>query len=196
MFTGIIETIGQIRKIKPDQKNIHLCIHSHFCDEIKVDQSIAHNGVCLTVTQIDLDTNTYWVTAIDETIDKTNLKYAKVEDIVNLERCMRASDRIDGHVVQGHVDTTAVCTSIQEKEGSWEFGFTFSEQASPLLVQKGSIAINGVSLTVVRETADSCAVAIIPYTYGHTNFHTLQAGDYVNIEYDILGKYVQKMISR
>lgn len=195
MFTGIIEETGIIATLKKEKSNLHISIKSSFLKEIKVDQSIAHNGVCLTV--FEKKKNYYTVTAIKETLEKTNLKFLKVGDLINLERCMKADARFDGHIVQGHVDCTATIDSIKEQDGSWIFKFNISNltsHTSNLIVEKGSICVNGVSLTVVECAKDSFSVAIIPYTFQYTNFYSLKAGDSVNIEFDIIGKYVSKIL--
>lgn len=191
MFTGIIETLGKVVTIQKELENVHFTVESDFTSELKVDQSVAHNGVCLTV--VSIDEKTYVVTAILETLQKTNLGEWQVGTKVNLERCMILNGRLDGHIVQGHVDTTAKCTSIEDQEGSWKYTFEYD---SPFVtVEKGSITINGVSLTVVDSGQNSFSVCIIPYTFEHTNFHTLEIGDKVNLEFDIIGKYVAKLIS-
>ncbi|MBW7867194.1 MAG: riboflavin synthase [Brumimicrobium sp.] len=192
MFTGIIETLGTIQDIQKEGSNLHFTLSCAFVDELKIDQSVAHNGVCLTV--IAIENNQYRVTAIDETLLKTNLKELKIGDNVNLERCMPANGRFDGHIVQGHVDTTAVCKNIQEKDGSWVF--TFQYESDNITVEKGSITINGASLTVVDSKDKSFSVHIIPYTYEHTSFHQLNIGDSVNIEFDIIGKYVARLLKK
>jgi riboflavin synthase len=190
MFTGIIEQLGLVKAIQKDQENIHFTIDAPFTHELKIDQSVAHNGVCLTV--VEINNNEYVVTAIKETLDKTNLGTWKEGTKVNLERCMVLNGRLDGHIVQGHVDTTAICKNIENQEGSWKY--TFEYKANFPTVEKGSICINGVSLTVVDSSDTSFSVCIIPYTFDHTNFHTLQVGDLVNLEFDIIGKYVAKLI--
>jgi riboflavin synthase len=192
MFTGIIETIGVVEKIETDAKNIHFTINSPISSELKIDQSISHNGVCLTV--VEQTGNTHVVTAIDETLQKSNLGVLKQGDKVNLERCMPANGRFDGHIVQGHVDQTATCTKIEEAGGSWYFTFEY-EPIGNITVEKGSITINGVSLTVVNSKENSFSVAIIPYTYEHTNFNSLKTGSTVNLEFDIVGKYVARLLS-
>lgn len=191
MFTGIIEALGSVEAIEKSGENIHFTISSPFTNELKIDQSVAHNGVCLTVVAIDEDK--YVVTAIAETLAKTNLKNWKVGNKVNLERCMQLGARLDGHIVQGHVDTTAICTKITEIDGSWEFEFSYDN--SSLTVSKGSITVNGVSLTVVQSQKNFFSVCIIPYTYEHTNFHSLAVGDEVNLEFDVIGKYVERLLS-
>lgn len=190
MFTGIIEQLGEVISIEKEQGNIHFTISAPFTAELKIDQSVAHNGVCLTV--VSIVENTYVVTAIQETLDKTNLGSWKIGSKVNLERCMQMNGRLDGHIVQGHVDTTAVCTSVEDQEGSWKY--TFAYKSDQVTVEKGSITINGVSLTVVDSLDHSFSVCIIPYTYEHTNFHQLSVGDEVNLEFDIIGKYVAKLM--
>ncbi|MPR32790.1 riboflavin synthase [Salmonirosea aquatica] len=194
MFTGIIETTGTVLKSTPEGTNLTFQLHASLASQLKVDQSLSHNGVCLTVTAIEGDT--YLVTAVEETLKKTNLGQLVPGSVVNLERCMAANGRFDGHIVQGHVDQTGVCTSVQELKGSWLFDFAFDGSQGNILVEKGSVCINGVSLTVFNVTDDSFRVTIIPYTYEHTNFHALQAGDTVNLEFDILGKYVQRILGR
>ncbi|HEY0899826.1 MAG TPA: riboflavin synthase [Sphingobacteriaceae bacterium] len=194
MFTGIIETLGEITDISRDQDNVHFTIKSPFSHELKIDQSVAHNGVCLTVVKIE--ENTHTVTAISETLLKTNLGSLRVGDQVNLERCMQMNGRLDGHIVQGHVDQTAVCTKVKELEGSWEYSFKYDKTIGNVTVEKGSICINGISLTVFNSADDSFSVAIIPYTYEHTNMQYLKAGDVVNLEFDIIGKYVARLLQR
>jgi len=188
MFSGIIESTGKIIKISSDGSNKHFEISSGISTETHIDQSIAHNGVCLTV--VANSENSHTVTAIKETLEKTNLDFWKIGDEINLERSLLATSRIDGHFVQGHVDTTALCNRIKSEDGSWYFYFTIDEAYIKLIVNKGSIAINGVSLTVVEVTGNQFSVAIIPYTYQHTNFKNMKAGDTVNLEFDILGKYI------
>lgn len=192
MFTGIIEDLGEIKNIEREGSNIHFTLTCSFVNELKVDQSLAHNGVCLTV--VNIDKNEYTVTAIDETLIKTDLGSWNFGDKVNLERCMPANGRFDGHIVQGHVDTTGKCISIEEKDGSWVF--TFQYKSDDITVEKGSITVNGASLTVVNSKDDQFSVHIIPYTYEHTQFHALKVGSTVNLEFDILGKYIAKMIRR
>lgn len=190
MFTGIIEQLGEIRQIANEQDNIHFTLFSPFTSELKIDQSVAHNGTCLTV--VDIQGDFYIVTAIQETLNKTNLGSWQVGTKVNLERCMQMNGRLDGHIVQGHVDTVAKCTSIEDQNGSWKF--TFEYLTDQVTVEKGSITINGVSLTVVDSKSKSFSVCIIPFTYEHTNFHQLQVNDLVNLEFDIIGKYVAKLM--
>ncbi len=192
MFTGIIETLGKLESIHREGTNIHFCFSSPFTSELKVDQSIAHNGICLTVTSID--GGKYTVTAIDETLKKTNLEFSKVGDLVNLERCMITGARLDGHIVQGHVDQRGVCESIQSQDGSWVMRFKYEPNPQNLTVPKGSICINGVSLTVVESEGPFFSVAIIPYTFEHTAFKNLKVGDHVNLEFDIVGKYVARLM--
>jgi riboflavin synthase len=192
MFTGIIEATGKVIDSRSEGKNIHFRIEAPFVDEIKVDQSIAHDGVCLTV--IEKDSTSYVVTAIDETLQRTSLSLWKPDRIVNLERCMKVGDRLDGHIVQGHVDTCGTCTEIREVDGSWEFRFEHPDGPGFITVSKGSICINGVSLTVVQSRAGFFSVAIIPYTYEHTNFSQLRIGEPVNLEFDIIGKYVERLM--
>ena len=192
MFTGIIESLGEIKSLKKEGTNIRVEIQSAILDEIKVDQSIAHNGICLTVEKIN--PASYEVVAVKETIDKTNLGEWASGGKVNLERCMQMNARLDGHIVQGHVDETAVVRSIKTEEGSWVYSFEL-KNPSKLIVEKGSICINGTSLTAFNVTDSSVAVTIIPYTYDHTIFHQLNEGDLVNIEFDIVGKYIQRMVA-
>ena len=192
MFTGIIEQLGHITAIQKEGENIHFTVKSPFTNELKVDQSVAHNGTCLTVVSINNDE--YTVTAILETLEKTNLGEWKVGTKVNLERCMQMNGRLDGHIVQGHVDTTATCTNIEDQNGSWKF--TFNYLTEQVTVEKGSITVNGVSLTVVDSKDRQFSVCIIPYTYEHTNFHKLKVGDKINLEFDIIGKYVARLMGK
>ncbi|WP_295333679.1 riboflavin synthase [Flavobacterium sp.] len=191
MFTGIIETLGIVKEIQKEGDNLHLTITSEITKELKIDQSVAHNGVCLTVVAID--NNDYTVTAIKETIDKTTLGEWQVGDLVNLERAMKLGDRLDGHIVQGHVDQTGVCKSISEANGSWYFSFAYDSQLNNITIEKGSITVNGVSLTVVNSQANGFSVAIIPYTFEHTNFKTFKVGSKINLEFDVVGKYVARL---
>ena len=191
MFTGIIETMGTITRIEREGGNVHYSLSSKITQELKIDQSLAHNGVCLTVVAID--GNEYTVTAIQETLDKTALKQWAVRDKINLERAMRLGDRLDGHLVQGHVDEVATCTSIDDQNGSWLYRFSYNRDSKNITIEKGSICVNGTSLTVVGSTSNTFGVAIIPYTYEHTVFHQLQKGDLVNIEFDMVGKYIAKI---
>ncbi len=193
MFTGIIEELGTVKKVEKDKGNIHLTIDTLFTPELKIDQSIAHNGVCLTV--ISIKNNEYSVIAIKETLEKTNLGNLSPGDKINLERCMKIGGRLDGHIVQGHVDTTAICNSIETIEGSWIFSFEYAKKSvSEITVEKGSITINGTSLTVVNSKDSKFSVCIIPYTFENTCFKYLKQGDKVNIEFDIIGKYVARML--
>ena len=190
MFTGIIENLGKVRAVKKVGGNINIEFSSEFASSLKIDQSVSHNGVCLTV--VELTKNGYVVTAIEETLSKTNLGVLKKGDFVNLERCAKIGDRLDGHIVQGHVDETAKCEKVEVFDGSWKFTFNGSEEVDTLTVNKGSISINGVSLTIVQTLGRRFSVAIIPYTYENTTFKFLKEGDTVNIEYDIIGKYIMK----
>jgi len=192
MFTGIIEDMGIVTGLKKDLGNLHISIKSNLTPELKIDQSMAHNGVCLTV--VDIKDDVYTVTAIKETLDKSNLGTINIHDKVNLERAMKLGDRLDGHMVQGHVDQTAVCTKVEETNGSWMFSFNYDSKLNNITIEKGSITVNGTSLTVVDSKKDSFSVAIIPYTYEHTNFSTLKKGSIVNLEFDVLGKYVSKLL--
>ncbi len=194
MFTGIVEDLGIVEQIKEEGSNKHFFVKSSISNTLKVDQSVSHNGVCLTVTQ--LESHGHWVTAIEETLNKSNLGKLNVGNSVNLERCMVADGRFDGHIVQGHVDQTGECTQIKEADGSWYFDFEFDPNGGNITVEKGSICINGVSLTCFNSRDNGFTVAIIPYTYENTNFNQLKLGDKVNLEFDILGKYVQKILSR
>ncbi|SEP72845.1 riboflavin synthase [Flavobacterium urocaniciphilum] len=191
MFTGIVETLGIISDIKKDQENIHLTVQTNITSELKIDQSVSHNGICLTV--VELFDDKHVVTAIKETIDKTTLGLWQVGEKVNIERAMKLGDRLDGHIVQGHVDQTANCTNIEEKEGSWEFTFEYDPTLNNITIEKGSITVNGTSLTVVNSKKNSFSVAIIPYTYEHTIFHTFKIGTKVNLEFDVVGKYIARM---
>lgn len=193
MFTGIIECLGKVVALVKEKNNLHISVDAPFVKELKVDQSIAHNGVCLTITAIK--EGTYTVTAIDETLQKTNLGKLKVGDFINLERCLLMNGRIDGHIVQGHVDQTGICLSVEEQNGSWLFSFEYDTSTKNITVEKGSVTLNGVSLTVVNSLSSGFSVAIIPYTFEHTNFSFLKKGDSVNIEFDIIGKYVAKLYS-
>jgi riboflavin synthase len=194
MFTGIVEAMGSLVKTEAKGTNVEFWFTCPFTQELKVDQSLAHNGVCLTVVEIQGEQ--YRVTAIDETLQKTNLGDLKIGQKVNLERCMAANARFDGHIVQGHVDLTGVCTEIKDQQGSWEYRFSYSKTSGHVTVEKGSICVNGTSLTVVDSQDDSFTVCIIPYTYEHTVFHQLIVGDRVNLEFDILGKYIKKLMQR
>ncbi len=192
MFTGIIETIAKVVKIEKEGTNVHFTFSSSMAPELKIDQSVSHNGVCLTV--VEVKGNNYKVTAIDETLKRSNLGNIKVGDEVNLERCMVANGRFDGHIVQGHVDTTGVCKSVKDLKGSWEFVFEHPHNEKFITVEKGSITINGVSLTVVESSSDTFSVHVIPYTFEHTNLGKLKVGDKVNLEFDIVGKYLAKIL--
>ncbi|MFI5150761.1 MAG: riboflavin synthase [Bacteroidia bacterium] len=193
MFTGIIEGTGIIRDLEHDLENLHLHITCPFTHELKIDQSLAHNGVCLTVVSIrDME---YTVTAIAETLLRTNLGSLQKGNVINLERCLKAGDRLDGHIVQGHVDQTAVCKAIEDQQGSWLYRFEYDPSQGNITVEKGSVCVNGVSLTVVESGENFFSTAIIPYTYEHTNFRFLKKGSLVNIEFDILGKYASRLLS-
>lgn len=191
MFTGIIEAFGTVEKMEQEQGNLHLSLASDLAPELKIDQSLAHNGVCLTV--VAKTPTSYTVTAIQETLNKTNLGALQVGAKVNLERAMQINARLDGHLVQGHVDVVGVCTEARETEGSWLFSFEYPETVDYVTIEKGSITVNGVSLTVVNSGKNTFSVAIIPYTYEHTNFHQLQKGSPVNLEFDLIGKYIAKL---
>lgn len=191
MFTGIIETLGKVTKIENEQNNLHIQIESSITGELKIDQSVAHNGVCLTVVSIENDK--YTVTAVEETLKKSNLKQLKTGDKVNLERCMQMNGRLDGHIVQGHVDQVGKCLSVKETNGSWSYIFEYKASKENLIVEKGSITINGISLTAFNVNNHSFEVAIIPYTYENTNLHEVKKGDATNLEFDIIGKYVARM---
>jgi riboflavin synthase len=191
MFTGIIETLGTVKNVVKEQENVHLTIESAITSELKVDQSVAHNGVCLTV--VDINNNEYTVTAIKETLDKTTIGNLKASNIVNLERAMKLGDRLDGHIVQGHVDETGICKHIKDENGSTVYTFEYNSDKNNVTIEKGSITINGVSLTVIDATNSGFSVAIIPYTWENTTFKTLQIGDTVNLEFDVIGKYVARL---
>ncbi|MFN8207232.1 MAG: riboflavin synthase [Bacteroidales bacterium] len=192
MFSGIVEAAAPVVLLEKDQDNLHITMECPFTDELKIDQSISHNGVCLTVVRIA--GRQYTVTAIRETLLKSNLGLLKPGDKVNLERSMLMNGRLDGHIVQGHVDQTAVCTHVKEEKGSWYFGFEYDPSNGNITVEKGSVSVNGVSLTVVNSKDNSFEVAIIPYTYEHTNFHQIKPGTVVNLEFDIIGKYISKIV--
>ena len=194
MFTGIIETLGSVKEIKAQRGNLHITVASSIAAELKIDQSVSHNGICLTV--VALADGLHTVTAIEETLNKTNLKFLKAGDLVNLERCMQMNARLDGHIVQGHVDQTAVCTAFKELNGSWEYTFEYDQTLGNITVEKGSICINGISLTVVNSKTNTLSVAIIPYTYEHTNLQQVKKGSTVNLEFDIIGKYVARLMQR
>jgi riboflavin synthase len=191
MFTGIIEEIGQVVSIEKENDNLHIGVTCSFLKELKIDQSVAHNGVCLTI--VELKTDHYIVTAIKETLEKTNLSNLLVGDFINLERGMKLSDRLDGHIVQGHVDQTGECIFIENKNGSWIYTFKYDNSTNNITIEKGSITVNGVSLTVINSKKDSFSVAVIPYTYENTNLKNIQVGNYINLEFDVIGKYVVKL---
>ncbi len=198
MFSGIVEEAAQVVALEADKGNLHLTMRCSFVDELKIDQSVAHNGVCLTVVSKTADT--YTVTAVQETLERSNLGQLKVGDKVNLERSMLMNGRLDGHIVQGHVDQTAICTEVREAEGSWYYTFTYRfdkvmARQGYLTVEKGSVCVNGVSLTVCNSKDDSFQVAIIPYTHDHTNFCQIEQGTVVNLEFDIVGKYISRMMA-
>ncbi|MFT4780939.1 MAG: riboflavin synthase [Psychroserpens sp.] len=191
MFTGIIEDLGIVTKLDKKQGNLNLTVKSTLTNELKIDQSVAHNGICLTVVAISGDN--YTVTAIKETIDKTNIGDLQQGDIINLERAMKLGDRLDGHIVQGHVDQVGTCESVKEEDGSWLYSFSYDASLGNVTIEKGSATVNGVSLTVVNSKKNNFSVAIIPYTYEHTNFKHLKKGSKINLEFDVLGKYIQKL---
>ena len=193
MFTGIIETIGIIKDLKKDSGNLDITVSSVITTELKIDQSVAHNGVCLTV--VELNNDEYTVTAIGETLEKTTIGDWKIGDLINLERGMRLGDRLDGHIVQGHVDQTGICKSIEEANGSWYFTFEYDSNLNNLTIDKGSITVNGVSLTVVNSKENEFSVAIIPYTFEHTNFNIFKIGTTINLEFDVVGKYLTRLYS-
>lgn len=195
MFSGIVEETAKITKIEQDKTNFHFYLTCSFADKLKIDQSVAHNGVCLTVVDVDKANKTYKVTAVQETLDKSNMGYLKEGDKVNVERSMTMDKLLDGHMVQGHVDQTATCTEIKEVDGSWYFTFQYDKTKGNITVEKGSVSVNGVSLTVVNSKDDKFSVAIIPFTYDITNFHTFKIGTVVNLEFDIIGKYIQKIMA-
>lgn len=194
MFTGIIESMATVKAIREEGTNRHFTLEAEMAAELKIDQSVAHDGVCLTVVAIE--GNTYTVTAVEETLNRTNLGRWAVGGVVNVERCTRVGDRLDGHIVQGHVDTTAEVLSIEDRDGSWNIRFTHAPAPHHLTVAKGSITVNGVSLTVVDAAPDGFSITVIPYTWEHTGFHRLQPGDRVNLEFDVVGKYVAELMSR
>lgn len=194
MFTGIIEALGEVTELVQDQENLHITVKSKLSHELKVDQSLAHNGVCLTVVNLSPESHT--VTAIQETIEKSNIGNLKVGSKLNLERAMKMDARLDGHIVQGHVDQTAECTEVLELDGSWLYTFRFKDTYNNITIEKGSITVNGVSLTVVNSKDQEFSVAIIPYTYEHTNFHQITKGTKVNLEFDVIGKYVAKLLGK
>ncbi len=191
MFTGIIETLGRITNIEKEQDNLHITVSSEITHELKIDQSVAHNGICLTV--VTINDSQYTVTAIRETIKKTNISTWKISDVINLERAMKLGDRLDGHIVQGHIDQTAICTHIESANGSTYFTFEYDKSLGNITIEKGSITVNGVSLTVVNSGINTFSVAIIPYTMEHTNFKNFKIGSVVNLEFDMIGKYVVRL---
>lgn len=194
MFTGIIEAFGEVKGLEKEGENLHITLNSDLAFELKVDQSLAHNGVCLTV--VECNASQFTVTAIKETLDKTNLNQLKLGSKINLERAMVAGARFDGHMVQGHVDQVARCVAVKEESGSWRFSFAFEPKEGNVLIEKGSITVNGVSLTLVDVKSNLFSVAIIPYTYQHTNFHEIEVGSFVNLEFDMIGKYIAKLHSQ
>ena len=191
MFTGIIEAFGKVVSLEHELENLHITLKSSLSKELKIDQSLAHNGVCLTVVKIV--ENNYTVTAIKETLDKSNLNELKVGDLVNLERAMKMNARLDGHIVQGHVDQIGNCVKVEFNEGSWGYSFEYASEQKNITIEKGSITVNGVSLTVVNSGENSFSVAIIPYTYEHTNFKAFKVGSKINLEFDLIGKYIAKL---
>ncbi|RED24609.1 riboflavin synthase alpha chain [Flavobacterium cutihirudinis] len=193
MFTGIIETLGRIHEIRKDQNNLHITVDSSITNELKVDQSVSHNGICLTV--VEIKDSLYTVTAIEETILKTNIGEWQQGDIVNLERGMKLSDRLDGHIVQGHVDQTGTCINIEEANGSWNYTFEYNKDLNNITIPKGSITVNGVSLTVVNSKTNEFSVSIIPYTFENTNFKNFKIGTKINLEFDVVGKYIARLYS-
>ena len=194
MFTGIIEELGVVESLKREETNLHLTIKSTLASELKIDQSVSHNGVCLTV--VDLTPTSYTVTAIKETLDKTTLNSLKIGTIVNLERGLKLGARLDGHMVQGHVDQVGKCTGVEAQNGSWVYNFEYDPSLGNVTIEKGSVTVNGVSLTVVNSKDNGFSVAIIPYTYEHTNFHTLEVDSVVNLEFDVIGKYVSRLYAK
>ena len=197
MFSGIVEEAAKVVKLEKDQENLHITMNCSFADQLKIDQSVAHNGVCLTVVKVDKEKKEYTVTAIQETLDKTNLGLLEIGSKVNLERSMKIDSLLDGHLVQGHVDQTATCTEIREADGSWYFKFEYDpSQEDYITVEKGSVSVNGVSLTVVNSKDNSFEVAIIPFTYNITNFHQFKVGTVVNLEFDVIGKYVARIVKQ
>ncbi|PKG53596.1 riboflavin synthase [Olleya sp. 1-3] len=191
MFTGIIETLGTVKQLSTIKDNLDITIESTISSQLKIDQSVAHNGVCLTV--VEINDNQYRVTAIKETLDKTNIGDLQINDFVNIERAMKLGDRLDGHIVQGHVDQTAVCIEAKDTNGSWLYTFEYDPKLNNITIEKGSITVNGVSLTVVNSQKNSFSVAIIPYTYEHTNFKQFKIGTKINLEFDVIGKYVKRL---
>ncbi|MDN3675077.1 riboflavin synthase [Flavobacterium branchiarum] len=191
MFTGIIETLGNVVEIRKDRDNLHITVDSSITNELKIDQSVSHNGICLTV--VNIQDSLYTVTAIAETVQKTNIGDWKVGDIINLERGMKLGDRLDGHIVQGHVDQTGNCIAIEEANGSWNYTFEYDEKLNNITIEKGSITVNGVSLTVVNSKKNQFGVSIIPYTFENTNFKDFNIGTKINLEFDVIGKYVSRL---
>ena len=191
MFTGIIEAFGKVVTLEREMENLHITLESSLSKELKIDQSLAHNGVCLTVVKIV--ENNYTVTAIKETLDKSNMNELKVGDLVNLERAMKMNARLDGHIVQGHVDQVGYCTTVESNEGSWGYSFEYAQEQNNITIEKGSITVNGVSLTVVNSGKNTFSVAIIPYTFEHTNFKAFKVGSKINLEFDLIGKYIAKL---
>jgi riboflavin synthase len=194
MFSGIVEEIAKVVKLQKEKENLHMTFTCSFVNDLSIDQSISHNGVCLTVVDVDKKTKAYTVTAIKETLDKSNLGLLEIGTKVNVERSMKPDAFLDGHIVQGHVDQTAICTKVEEADGSWYYTFEYDQSIGNITVEKGSVSVNGVSLTVVNSKDNSFQVAIIPFTYDITNFHTFKVGTVVNLEFDILGKYIQKIL--
>jgi riboflavin synthase len=194
MFTGIIEELGEVTHIKTDKENIHITVKSNISNELKIDQSLSHNGICLTVVALNDDSHT--VTAVKETLNKSNIGKLIIGSKINLERAMKIGARLDGHIVQGHVDQIGRCTNVKETDGSWMYTFDYDNKFNNLTIEKGSITINGVSLTVVNSKESSFSVAIIPFTHEHTNFHEIRIDDYVNLEFDVIGKYVAKLLDK
>jgi riboflavin synthase len=195
MFSGIVEETAKVVKIEQDRTNYHFYLTCSFADKLKIDQSVSHNGVCLTVVDIDKEQKIYKVTAVQETLDKSNMGLLQVNDEVNIERSMTMDKLLDGHLVQGHVDQTAICSEVKESDGSWYFTFNYDNSTGNITVEKGSISVNGVSLTVVNSKNNQFSVAIIPFTYMVTNFHNIKPGTVVNLEFDIIGKYIQKIMA-
>ncbi len=196
MFSGIVEETAKVVKLEKEKGNLHITMTCSFADELKIDQSVSHNGVCLTVVDVNKDKKEYTITAVDETLQKSNLGLLEVGDEVNLERSMSMDKLLDGHLVQGHVDQTAECVDVKEVEGSWYFTFKYDRNKGNITVEKGSVSVDGVSLTVVNSRDNRFSVAIIPYTYEVTNFHNYKPGTIVNLEFDIIGKYIQKIVSQ
>lgn len=194
MFTGIIEELGEVVELRKEKDNLHITVKSNLSSELKVDQSLAHDGVCLTV--VELGKGTHTITAINETLEKSNLGRLRVGSHLNLERATKIGSRLDGHIVQGHVDQVGICTEVKELEGSWMYTFEYDPGYDNITIEKGSITVNGVSLTVVNSKERSFSVAIIPYTYEHTDFHDIQVGDTVNLEFDVIGKYVARLLNK